>query len=84
MTGPSGIILSPVAGCLFEVHLPVTAAGWDWAGGTDAVTLLSSGADRFRFRAEREGEVLLRFELPGAGEPPAELRVPVRISPENG
>ena len=71
----------PVAGCLFEVHLPPLTGGWAWTGGTDAVTLLATTPGRFRFRAERGGPVVLRFESPAADGPAAELRVPLRIVP---
>ena len=78
--------LRPVAGCLFEVHLPAPTGrdGWMWAGGSDAVTLLGGTGDRFRFRAERAGPTDLRFTAVGGGGAPGELRVAVEIAPENG
>jgi hypothetical protein len=78
--------LRPVAGCLFEVHLPVDSGrgAWSWAGGTDAVTLLAAGAGRFRFRAERAGPADLRFTSAEPGGAPVERRLAVLIAPEEG
>jgi hypothetical protein len=48
-----------VAGCLFEVCLPVGPAPWRYSPSGQAVTLLADiagdGVHRFRFRAEAAG-----------------------------
>lgn len=87
MDGPS---LWAVAGCLFEVHLPRREGGnhWRWTPEDAAarVTLLAAHPPdeprdrcRLRFRAERPGEAVLRFE----SEPDGLLaELPVRIVPE--
>ena len=59
-------VMWAVAGCLFEVSLPERAgAAWHWADPPPGVTLLGEsvrGDQRhFRFRAEAEGQVSLRF-----------------------
>ena len=78
-----------VAGCLFEVALPVTPAGrWRWANPGHDVSLLADdvrqGRQHLRFRAEaagaRAGQVELRFRAGEAGDRRSVLRV--RIAPE--
>ena len=82
-------VLWVVAGCLFEVALPVTPAGrWRWANPGDDVSLLADdvrqGRQHLRFRAEasgaRAGRVELRFACGEAGGRRSVLRV--RIAPE--
>ena len=72
-----------VAGCLFEISLPVEDGPWSWANATPQVTLLAEeerhGRRHLRFRAEEPGEVELRFEArAGRVTDP----VTVRIAPE--
>lgn len=76
-----------VAGCLFEISVPVGgAAPWRWAGPGAEVTLLSQyrrgDHEHFRFRTEaagaRAGTVQLRFDHPGG----TVRSVTVRIAPE--
>ena len=74
-----------VAGCLFEVSLPLTGGPWRWANPTSAVTILGE-EDRgdvrhVRFRAEAPGLVELTFV--GERQPvPVPVTVTVRIAPE--
>ena len=78
-----------VAGCLFEISLPVTTAcQWRWANPGCEVTLLAEvvheGRQRLRFRAEgagaKAGVVELRFAPGEAGDP--ERIVSIRVAPE--
>lgn len=79
-----------VAGCLFEVSLPVNGARqWRWSDdATGHVTLLAEHTEddrrHFRFRAEaagaRAGTVELRFERDGSEKPIAVARI--RVAPE--
>lgn len=79
-----------VAGCLFEVALPVVPGGsWRLAAPTDAVTLVADevrgGAHHLRFRAEAAGAAAGGAELclaAAGGATPLERRVAVRIAPE--
>ena len=76
-----------VAGCLFEVVLPVAGrSGWRLVAGQPEVTLVDDhqqdGLQRFRFRAEAAGAVAgtvaLRFESNSA----AERLLRVAVAPE--
>lgn len=76
-----------VAGCLFEIGLPASDAGWRRVDADRGATLLGqrteAGGHRIRFRAEaaaaRRGEVALRFATTdGAGV----AEVTVRVAPE--
>jgi len=76
-----------VAGCLFEVSLPEgEGASWRWADPPIGVTLLGEsvrGDQRhFRFRAEAEGEVSLRFRGQSAERAVIMRSVAVRVAPE--
>ena len=82
-------MLWAVAGCLFEISLPVTAAGqWRWANPGCEVTLLAEvvheGRQHLRFRAEgagaEAGVVQLRFARGEAGN--SERIVSIRVAPE--
>lgn len=77
-----------VAGCLFEVSIPVTTpGGWRWANDGYEVALLAEevrgGRHRFRFRAEGKGAevgaVELRFVNDGED---ADRLVHLRVAPE--
>jgi hypothetical protein len=74
-------VLWVVAGCLFEVSIPVSGGPWQWNNPSAAVTLLAEedrdGQRHFRFRAEAPGEVALWFG--GAGHTASQT---VRIAPE--
>lgn len=78
-----------VAGCLFEISLPVTTAGrWRWTNARSEVTLLAEdvreGRQHLRFRAEAAGAKARVVELQ-FGHDEAEDRHPavcVRIAPE--
>lgn len=79
-----------VAGCLFEVSLPVAGGErWRWSNPGRAVTLLAdedrAAEHHFRFRAEaegaRHGEVELVFQR-GRGSD-RECRLVVRVAPEH-
>ncbi len=79
-----------VAGCLFEVSLPVQGeTQWTWSNPGPEVTLLADqirpGRHHFRFRAEapgaRAGTVHLRFHDRRAGGP--EASAVVHIAPEH-
>jgi len=76
-----------VAGCLFEVSLPEgEGASWRWADPPPGVTLLGEsvrGDQRhFRFRAEAEGEVSLRFRGRSAERAVVMRSVAVHVAPE--
>lgn len=77
----------PVAGCLFEVALPVSGgSSWRWTNPTPDVTLLGEerrgSRQHLRFRAEDPCSTLdsveLRFRRGGGHE----RRVRVHIAPE--
>jgi hypothetical protein len=77
-----------VAGCLFEVSLPVIGARpWRWTNAGREVSLLGEavrhGRRHFRFRAESGGAeaglVELRFR---SDDGEHGLTVPVRVAPE--
>lgn len=75
--------LCAVAGCLFDVHLPPSPDGgrWEWTTSDGAaVTLLAQPDEgRFRFRAERPGEVTLSFRSSSA----TSTRLKLLITPEH-
>lgn len=80
-------VLWAVAGCLFEVSLVERAgATWHWADPPPGVTLLGEsvrGDQRhFRFRAEEEGEVALRFRGRTAERGVVLRSVLVHVAPE--
>lgn len=80
-------VLWAVAGCLFEVSLVERAgATWHWADPLSGVTLLGEsvrGDQRhFRFRAEAEGEVALRFRGRTAERGVVLRSVLVHVAPE--
>ena len=68
MSSDEEATLLVVAGCLFEVSIPVTTpGGWRWANDGDEVSLqaeeLRGGRHRFRFRAEGKGAEVGAVEL---------------------
>lgn len=81
--------LRVVAGCLFEVVLPVAgpSSRWRLAVGQPEVTLLDDdqrdGQQRFRFRAETAGAVAGTVELRFESDRAADRSLRVAVAPED-
>ena len=89
MSSDEEATLAVVAGCLFEVSIPVTTpGGWRWANDGDEVTLQAEevrhGRHRFRFRAEAKGAEVGAVELRFVHDADdAERLVPLQVAPEH-